>query len=174
MDACWRCRWKLYRAGWFAERIEETLKKEKSFFGIACVVFMSGVLCNGCTKTSDQKIEKAKESIADSQKQFQNTHLTYLTEWQIFLRESDQIIAANQKRIDAFKQKIEEAGPKAIVMYRKKVETLEQKNLSQRKILKEYKDLGQTHWEEFKLNFNRDMDALGKNIEIELRDTKAQ
>jgi PHP family Zn ribbon phosphoesterase len=84
----------------------------------------------------------------------------------------EQTIAANEKRIDAFKEKMEKAGPKFRAKYSKEVAVLEQKNLDLKKKLEEYKDGGQSNWEEFKTNFKHDMDAMGKTMEDLFTDKK--
>jgi len=71
---------------------------------------------------------------------------------------------ANEKRIDAFKEKIKEAGPKDKAKYNKEVEVLEQKNHDLKKKLEEYKDEGQSKWEEFKTNFKHTKDGIGKTM----------
>jgi predicted RNase H-like nuclease (RuvC/YqgF family) len=93
-----------------------------------------------------------------------NAQTEFQAEWQTFKRESEQIIAANEKRIDAFKEKMEKAGSKAKAKNSKQVSMLEQKNNDLKKKLEEYKDEGQSKWQEFKTNFKNDMDAIGKTI----------
>jgi len=41
---------------------------------------------------------------------------------------------------------------------------LKQKNRDLKEKLENYKDEGESKWEEFKTNFNHDMDAIGKTI----------
>jgi low affinity Fe/Cu permease len=71
---------------------------------------------------------------------------------------------ANEKRIDAFKEKMEEAGLKVKAKYSEEVAMLEQKNRDLKKKLEEYKDEGQSKWEEFKTNFKHTKDGIGKTM----------
>ena len=113
-------------------------------FIFAGIGFIAGTFLMGCGKTPEQKVENARTE--------------YLAEWQTFKRDSEQKIDANEKRIDTFK----EAGPEDKAKYNKEVEVLEQKNRDLKKKLEDYKDEGQSKWEEFKTNFNHDMDGIGK------------
>jgi hypothetical protein len=47
---------------------------------------------------------------------------------------------------------------------------LEQKNRGLKKQLEEYKDEGESKWQEFKTNFSRDMDAVGKTVKDLFKD----
>jgi hypothetical protein len=47
---------------------------------------------------------------------------------------------------------------------------LEQKNRDLKKKLEEYKDEGQSKWEEFKTNFKHDMDGIGKTMKDLFKD----
>jgi predicted RNase H-like nuclease (RuvC/YqgF family) len=121
---------------------------------IGCI---TGMLITGCETTPKQKVEGAKQNL-------KNAQAAYLTEWQAFKKEAVKKIEANQKRIEAFKEKMTKAGSKVKANYNKEVAVLEQKNQDLKKKLDEYKDDGQNNWEEFKTNFNNDMDAIGKTI----------
>ena len=79
-------------------------------------------------------------------------------------------IEANEKRIDAFKEKMEEAGLKVKAKFSEEVAVLEQKNRDLKKKLEEYKDQGQSKWEEFKTNFKHDMDGIGKTMKDLFKD----
>ena len=132
-----------------------------TFAAMACV---AGTLLTGCTKTTEQKVQNAKENVGDAKQELKNAQSAYLAEWQTFKRESELAIAANEKRIDAFKEKMEKAGPKVKAKYDKEVAALEQKNKDLKKKLEDYKDEGQSKWEEFKTNFKHDMDGIGKTM----------
>jgi len=145
---------------------------KNNIFTFAVMGFMAGTLLMGCGKTSEQKVETAKEDVKDAKQELKAAQTEYLAEWQTFKREAEQTIAANEKRIDAFKEKMEKAGPKFRAKYSKEVAVLEQKNLDLKKKLEEYKDGGQSNWEEFKTNFKHDMDAMGKTMEDLFTDKK--
>jgi hypothetical protein len=80
------------------------------------------------------------------------------------------IIEANEKRIDAFKEKMEEAGLKVKANYNNEMAVLEKKNRNLKKKLEEYKDEGQRKWKKFKTNFKHDMDGIGKTMKDLFKD----
>jgi hypothetical protein len=136
----------------------------------AVVGLVAGMLFTGCEKSSEQKVAGAKENLGEAKQDLKDAQAKYLAEWQTFKRESDSTIAVNEKRIDAFKEKMGKASTKVKAKYSKEVAELEQKNHDLKKKLDEYKDEGQSKWEEFKTNFNRDMDAIGKTMKDLFKD----
>ena len=86
---------------------------KQKIFTYAVMAFMAGTLLTACTRTSEQQVEGAKQSVGEAKQDLKDAQAKYLAEWQTFKRESDSTIAANEKRIDAFKEKMEKAGPKA-------------------------------------------------------------
>ena len=130
----------------------------------AVIASMAGMLLTGCGKTTEQKLDKAKEGVGDATQELKNARAEYLAEWENFKRESEAAIEANVKRIDAFKAKMDKATPTVKAQYDKQVAVLEQRNRDLKKKLDDYKDEGQGKWEEFKTNFKRDMDDLGKTM----------
>ena len=137
----------------------------------AVIGFMAWTLLTGCGKTSEQKVKNAKENAGDAKQELKDARTEFLAEWQTFKRESEQTIEANEMRIDAFKEKMEKAGPKVKAKYSKEVAVLEQKNRDLKKKLEEYKDEGQSKWEEFKTNFKHEMDGIGKTMKDLFKDT---
>jgi predicted nucleic acid-binding Zn-ribbon protein len=137
---------------------------KNNIFTLAVMGLMAGTLVTGCGKTTEQKVQNARENVGDAKQDLKDAQTTYLAEWQTFKRESEQTIAANEKRIDRFKEKMDKAGPKVKAKYSKDVAVLEQRNRDLKKKLEEYKDEGQSKWEEFKTNFKHDMDGVGKTM----------
>ena len=135
-----------------------------SIMVFAVIASMAGMLLTGCGKTTEQKLDKAKEGVGDATQELKNARAEYLAEWETFKRESEAAIEANVKRIDAFKAKMDKASPTVKAQYDKQVAVLEQRNRDLKKKLDDYKDEGQGKWEEFKTNFKRDMDDLGKTM----------
>jgi exonuclease VII large subunit len=136
----------------------------KHIFTFAVLGFLAGALLTGCGKSQEQQVDAAKATVVEVKQELKDARTEYLAEWQTFKKESAQQIEANEKRIDAFKEKMEKAGPKVKTKYSKDVAVLEQKNHDLKKKLDEYKDEGQSKWEEFKTNFKHDMDGVGKTI----------
>jgi hypothetical protein len=136
---------------------------KNKIFTFAVIGCMAGIFLTGCGKIPEQKVEKANQELKDAK-------ADYLAEWQRFKTESKEQIKANENRIDAFKEKIDKAAGKNKAKYKKAVAELEQKNRDLKKKLEEYKDEGESKWQEFKTNFSHDMDAIGKTMEDLFKD----
>ena len=134
-----------------------------TIFAFAVVGCMAGIFLAGCAKTSEQKVEEAKRELKDAK-------ANYLAEWEQFKTESEEQIKANEDKIAAFKEKMEKAGTKTKAKYNKAVMELEQSNRDLKKKLEEYKDEGESKWQEFKTNFSHDMDAFGKTMKDLFKD----
>ena len=132
-------------------------------FTFAVIGCMAGICLAGCARTSEQKVEGAKQELKDAK-------ADYLAEWQNFKTESEEQIKANEDRIDAFKEKMEKAGAGIKAKYDKTVAELEQNNRDLKTKLEEYKDEGESKWREFKTNFSHDMDAVGKTMKDLFKD----
>ena len=70
---------------------------------IALAGLLSGTLVAGCDKTTEQKLDGAKENVQEAKQTLNNDKKEYLADWQKFKAESEQTLQANQRRIDAFK-----------------------------------------------------------------------
>jgi predicted RNase H-like nuclease (RuvC/YqgF family) len=144
---------------------------KNNIFTYAVLGCMAGTLLAGCDKKAEPKVEPAQEQkVGDAKQDLKDARANYVAEWQAFKTESEQKIEANEKRIDAFKQKMEHAGTKVKAQYKKDVAALKEKNRELKKKLEEYKDEGQGKWEEFKTNFNNDMDSVGKTMKDLFKD----
>jgi exonuclease VII large subunit len=136
---------------------------KNKIFTFAVIVCMAGIFLAGCEKKAEQKVAEAKQELKDAK-------ADYLAEWQKFKTESEAQIKVNEDRIDAFKAKMDKAGHKAKANYKKAVAELEHKNHELKEKLEDYKDEGESKWEEFKTNFNHDMDAIGKTMKDLFKD----
>ena len=144
---------------------------KNNIFVYAILGCMAGTFLAGCEKKAEPKVEPTKEEkVGEAKQDLKDARANYLVEWQAFKTESEQQIADNDKRIDAYKEKMEQAGPKAKARYKKDVAALKQKNHELKEKLEAYKDEGQGKWEEFKTNFKNDMAAVGKTMKDLFKD----
>ena len=109
------------------------------------------------------RAKKKKGSGNDEKESYSNVYAGKSTH--LFKRETmKNIIKVSEKRIDAFKEKMEETGLKVKAKYGKEVKVLGQKNRAMKKRLEGYNDEGQSKWKAFKTNFKHDMDGIGKTV----------
>jgi hypothetical protein len=128
-----------------------------TFAALVVTGFIAGTSISGCAATSEQSAANTRQELRDDRG-------AYRTEWQSFRNESGRIIEANEKRIDAFKEKMEIAGADTKAKYNEDLAALEQKNRELRKKLEGYKDEGRGNWVQFKTDFSQDMDGIGKSM----------
>ncbi|HSL86383.1 MAG TPA: hypothetical protein VK861_05575 [Bacteroidales bacterium] len=88
----------------------------------------------------------------------------FLAEWQTFKRESEETIVANEKLINALKQKIDASGPAHKVMYNRETVALELRNQNLMVRLTEYEEGGQSNLNEFRIIFNNRLYDVEKTM----------
>jgi len=130
---------------------------KNTLFTFAVIGCMTGIFLVGCEKTAEQKVEGAKKELKEAK-------ADYVAEWQKFKTESEAQIKVNEDKIDAYEAKMEKAGHKAKANYKKAIAELKEKNHALKEKLEDYKDEGQSKWQEFKTNFSHDLDAVGKTV----------
>ena len=133
---------------------------------IILIVLLSilGILLMGCDVNREKKVEDAKENVNQANQDLKEAQAQYEMEWQQFKSDAEFKIDANQKSIDEFKAEMKTASKKFRDKYEKEVLTLEQKNAELRKSISEYKYEGKDNWEEFKRDFNNNMNVIGNAI----------
>jgi hypothetical protein len=139
-------------------------------FIFAVIGYMAGAFLTGCGETPEQKVDNALENAGYAPQEPGDAQTEYVAKWRRFKHRSEQTIKANEYRIVAFREKMEEAGPKFKAQYGYEVAVLEQRNRILKKKLGEYKDEGQTKQEEFRTNFNDDMDGVGRSMSALFKD----
>lgn len=131
--------------------------------GLTAAVIMSFATFISC-KSPSEKVETAQENVNDANKDLNQANQDYLVEVEEFRKAEALKIAENNKSIAEFKARIEKDKSSAKADYRKKIALLEQKNTDSQKKLDDYKAESKENWEQFKAEFNRDMNELGKSI----------
>lgn len=82
-----------------------------------------------------------------------------------FRTSSEARIDENDRRIHDLDTKIEESNEKMKKEYRKRIAELKERNARYKARLKESNETNKAKWDEFKREFNHDMDELGKALE---------
>ena len=125
----------------------------------------AAILCSSCMNEEKPKSETDILQPKSNQLEWIVPKIENLVEWQSFVIESEQMIEINESSINAVKEKIEETGPKAVVLFSEKVGILEQKNLDLKKRLKEYSIESQSDWDVFKMSFKQEIDSVGAELQ---------
>lgn len=134
---------------------------KKSFLTQAAIVLMSIAFITGCN-TPTQKIENAQENVDDAKRDLKEANQGYLADIVAYREQTAKKIAENNQSILDFNARILAEKKEAQADYKKKIAALEQKNADMQKRMNDYNSDGKDNWDKFKIEFNRDMDELGK------------
>lgn len=133
---------------------------KKTILTMISTVLISGISLTSCN-TPAEKVEDAKDKVSEANKDLDQAKEDYLTEIESYKKTTAERIEANNVTIADFKARIEhEKDAKA--EYENKIAELEQKNITMKRKMDDYKDEGKEKWEAFKTEFNHDMDELGQ------------
>ncbi len=122
---------------------------------------MAGAFIQSCN-SSAEKVEIAQDKLIEANKNLEEANEAYLADIDIYRQETAKRFAANEKSIADFKARVENQKREARVDYNKKIVELEQKNGDFKKLMDDYEAEGAANWEQFKAEFGRNMDELGK------------
>lgn len=133
--------------------------------GIVFVGFLSLTMVAACSKTSDQKMADAKadlnEVVEDIEDAVDEGQDAARDEWLKFKEGYEAKIDANEKVIAEYKSRMTGANGKMQAKFEKKIDDLEKRNRVLKAKLNDYKSDGKTAWEQFKSEFDHDIDELG-------------
>lgn len=119
------------------------------------------VLLTGCN-SPEQKVENAKSAVVEANKDLQQATRELMVDIDQYRRKTAVRIAANDSTIAALKATIAKETGDMKSDSEKQLVVLEQKNSDMKKKLADYKGEGKEQWENFKAEFNRDMNTLGE------------
>ncbi len=135
---------------------------KKTIFILALSTLTIGLTVTSCG-SSPEKVEDAKENIAEEQKDVEKAKLEYAEELEKFRADQDLRMTENEKQIADLKARSAEMKKEARADYEKRVAELETRNAELKAKLRDYQhdDKDNTKWESFKREFNHDMDEMG-------------
>lgn len=140
----------------------------KTLFALVAIGLVAGTVSTGCESTPEKKIEDAKENLREAKhdvKEAVKDALTaYRDEWEGFKFDAETKLRENEYTMNEYKRKMVKADATQKAILNRKIEELGQRNAELQRRLGEYHDEGKTKWEEFKLEFTHDMDALGNSL----------
>jgi outer membrane murein-binding lipoprotein Lpp len=130
---------------------------------LAAVIVITATLFLGCN-SPQEKVDEVQENAEEQQQNLDQAQVDLETETANFKMESNEKITANEKVIADFKTGLKSVKDDAKATYEKQVAVLEQKNAALKKRIEEQEDEGMEKWQSFKIEFNHDMDELGKSL----------
>lgn len=133
------------------------MKKTISYVALALI--FAGSFITSC-ESNVKRVENAEENLIDAREELNEAQIALSAEYPAFKVDAENKIAANEKRIELLNLVIIEPNDRKFEDLRKrKIDELNQKNLSLRVKLYEYEN-ERTDWEEFKREFNHDLDGV--------------
>lgn len=128
-------------------------------------IFLSGVFF-ACSKPAGESAqEKADQAKEQAQEAKQDVNASNMDEERAtYKAEKLQKIADNEKRIAELREKQKTSGKTMDKILQSRIEALEKRNAELKDKLNNYQDTDNAKWEEFKREFNHDMDELGNSI----------
>ena len=111
---------------------------------------------------SSSKLEDSKENVADAKADLAMANQEYLADVENYRKEVAAKIDENDKKLAELKVKARNEKRETKEAYDKKIAELEERNRSIREKMANYKDDGKDNWNNFKTEFNHDMDELGQ------------
>lgn len=140
---------------------------KKSIIAIGLASFTTAaILFGGCTSTTEKEraANEANEKLIEAKKDLDEAKRVYNEKLAAFKIESDNRIAENEKDIATLKEEIKKKSKTVREELDAKLAALELKNQLMKEKVRDYKDESAEQWEAFKIEFNRDMDNLGKAL----------
>lgn len=128
---------------------------------ITAVVLIAGAALTSCNSSTD-KVENAQQAVEEADQELREANEAYLRDIEQYRKETAERIEAHNQSIADFTSRIENEKAEAKADYENQIAELEQKNSDLEMRMKNYKADGKEEWEEFKTEFNHDMDELGK------------
>ena len=128
---------------------------KNQYFILAVFLLFAGSVFTG---QNDQ--DKAKEQVEKANKEMIEAQAHFEKEWLQFKTDAELKINTNQKQIDDLKAAMKTTSAKFKAKYQNQVLTLEQKNIELNKQLNDYKYKGIDNWEQFKKDFNNEVDTV--------------
>ena len=138
---------------------------KKIILKLAVALFLPVTMLTSCqsaatkAENSGDKVQDARENVAEAR---QELNQALIDSVMLFRKISDEKISRNEKTIAEFRVKLAKERKENRVRYEKNLAVLEQKNLDLKKKLSDYKEERNQDWNEFRTEFNHDMDELGK------------
>lgn len=136
------------------------MKNQKLLLGGLILVVGAIAYCS----SPEQKVLNKKEDVLEANDELDKANAEYQEEIIAFRKENADKFAANERSIADFKARISAQKKEAKSDYTKKINDLENKNSDFKKRLDDYKESNKEKWEEFKIEFNSDMNELNKAL----------
>jgi hypothetical protein len=120
--------------------------------------------CNKSTKAKEEVLIDAKKEVETAKEDLEEATSDSIVEFNKYKNSVQRKLAENEKVISDLKASIKEKDLKTQTLYFKQLENLQLRNAELKLKIETYKQGPTQKWELFKLDFNNELDKLGKSI----------
>ena len=132
-------------------------------YSFAFSAMMAGAVLTSCDSKQD-KVEDAKENVTEAKEDLKDAQQELNAEYPAYKIDMNKRIVANETEIARLRAIINKPGEKPLDNARRdKIDDLERRNADLRTRLDGY-ETKRSNWEEFKREYNHDMDELGNSF----------
>lgn len=144
---------------------------KKTLVTFVTIILVTGTIFTSCQssaqkeKVAEENLQGAKQDLEVAQNKADEDSIKTANaeNWRIFKLDSEAKIKANEIRIAGIREKMKVSGKVPDAVYQTKIDLLDQQNKNMTARINAYIKT-QSNWEEFKREFNHDMDELGEAL----------
>lgn len=121
------------------------------------------IILASCTETkSERELNKAGEEVRDAQEELDQAQREYAEEVEEYRQSMQTDIDNNKLEIARLRERRINDRADVIRKRNERIDELQRRNEEMEARIREYKSNSRENWQEFKREFNNDMDELGK------------
>ncbi len=131
---------------------------------LAALISISIASCNKSPKAKEEVLIDAKQDVETAKEDLNEATSDSIVEFNKYKSSIQIKLAENEKVISDLKAKIKDKERKTQTLYYKQLENLQLRNAELKLKIETYKQGPSQKWELFKVDFNNELDKLGKSI----------
>ncbi len=131
---------------------------------LVTIVSISISSCNKSPKVKEAELNEAKQDVENAEEDLDEAKTDSVYAFNKYKSSIQIKLVENEKVITDLKAKIEDKDRKTQTLYYRQLENLQIKNTELKLKIENYKQGPTQKWELFKVDFNNELDDLGKSI----------
>lgn len=131
---------------------------------LAAMVSIAVVSCNNSPKEKEEDLNEAKDEVVDAKADLAESTLDSISDFNKYKESIEIKLTENESVIAELKAKDNSNNKSTQELFVKQLDKLELKNAELKSKLENYREGPEQKWELFKVDFNKDVDDLGKSI----------
>lgn len=131
---------------------------------LAVVASITLLSCNNSPKDKEENLNEAKDEVVDARADLTEARLDSINDFNKYKVSIERKLTDNELVIADLKSKNDSKDKSTQALYLQQLNKLELKNAELKSKLENYKQGPEQKWELFQVDFNKEMDDLGKSI----------